>query len=123
VSAIFIAINLLNSNLNMKKCHFVRRVPYRLPNKNRLVWSIVLAQREGMSLLFVAKPDANWTHSLVVATENIQEHVFESVQSYSFPLEISDLAAVGEILQALGEDFEETDFESFFRPNCSFGDN
>ena len=93
----------------------LREVTFRLPGTDRLVWAVVLAQSEGLSLLFVQKPDDKRSHTLTIATENVKEHVFEEVNASRFTLEHSDLADVGRKLQALGEGFCENDFFRFRR--------
>ena len=96
----------------------VRKVPYRLPGTKRLMWSIILAQREGLSLLFVKSPDAKGSHTLAVATENVAERgVFENVNAGQFPISSADLAAVTRNFSALNEHLGAEDFhDAFFRP-------
>ncbi len=96
------------------KCCVVQKVPYRLPGSSRLVWAIILAQREGLSLLFVRKPDEQRSDALVVATENVAERCFEDVSVSRFPLGQGDLAGIGNKLEALGENMGEDEFEKFF---------
>ena len=94
----------------------MRKVPYRLPGeKTRVVWAIVLAQREGLSLLFVRRPDDEWSHALAIATEDVEQRVFVDVPASRFPLEYRDLSTMGAKLQALGEDLSEQELERFFR--------
>ena len=96
-------------------CCVIRKVPYRLPGTTRLVWGLILAEREGLSLLFVQTPDDKRSHSIVIATENVAERVFESVNVSSFPLEQEDLVGIGCKLNALGERLVEDKLEEFFR--------
>jgi hypothetical protein len=100
----------------MEVC-ILRKVPFRLPGTKRLVWAVVLAEREGLSLLFVQKPDDQRSHTLSIATENVTERVFEEVNVSRFQIEHGDLASIGKILQALGEGISENDFFRFFRPD------
>ena len=95
----------------------LRKVPFRLPGTKRLVWAVVLAEGEGLSLLFVQKPDDKRSHILTIATENVTERVFEEVNASRFQIEHSDLAGIGKILQALGEGISENDFYRFFKPD------
>ncbi len=93
----------------------LERVQYRMPGKgNRLVWAIVLAQREGLSLLFVQAPDDHRSHGLVIAAENPPQRVFQDVQVSCFPLEAGDLAVIGSKLSAISEKFDEADVRRFF---------
>ncbi len=97
------------------KCCIMRKVPYRLAGTSRLLWGIVLAQREGLTLLFVRKPDDNHSHALVVATENPGEKVFEDVNASRFALEAEDLSDVGTKLDALGDILSNDEFRKLFQ--------
>ena len=100
----------------MRAC-IVEKVPFRLPGKgNRLVFAMLLLQRQGLSLLFLRKPDDHHEHKLIVAVENVAERVFEPADLSSFPLEdASDLAALAAKLEVLGENLNEREIERFFR--------
>ena len=98
----------------MSKCIFVRKVPFKLPPKNRLVWGMELVQRQGVSLLFVRKPDDKQSHSLVVATENVKERVFEPVSLTQFPLEDGDLSNIAECFETLSSNVRQNNFPHFF---------
>lgn len=99
-------------------CCFVRKVPYKIAGKKpRLVWAMILAEREGLSLLFVQKPDDKRSHMLTIAAENVKERVFEDVNASKFNLEHDDLAGIGNKLQALGQKLTEDEFLNFFRPD------
>ena len=96
----------------------LRKVPYRIPSTKRIVWAVILCEREGLSLLFVRKPDDNRSHMLAVATENVAERVFENVPNASqFHLEQDDLARLGSKLHAIGESFSDDEFGRFFLPD------
>ena len=95
----------------------LRKVPFRLPGTKRLVWAVVLCEREGLSLLFVQKPDDKRSHALTIATENVTERVFEEVNANRFQIEHGDMAEIGKKLQALGEGISENDFFRFFKPD------
>jgi hypothetical protein len=95
----------------------VRKVPFRITGTKRLVWAVVLAEREGVSLLFVQRPDELRSHLLIFATENVTERVYEEVKANQFTVEHDDLAGIGKILQALGEGISREDFSIFFKPN------
>ena len=82
--------------------------------KDRIVWAVVLAEREGLSLLFIQKPDEKQAHQIVIASENVRERVFESVNATSFHFEHDDLAGIGIKLQALGESLCDNDFRRYF---------
>ena len=98
----------------MANCIILRKVPYRLPGTDRLVWSVVLCERDGLSLLFVEKPDDKRSHTISIATENVRERVFEEVNASRFQLEHTDLAGIGTKLQALGESLCDNDFRRYF---------
>ena len=93
----------------------LRKVAYLLPGKSRPVWAFVLAQREALSLLFVEKPDVNYSHTLVVATENPGAGVFEDVGANRFPLESDDLEEIAGRLEALGTGLAKEQFRKLFR--------
>ena len=97
------------------KMVIVRKVAYRLPKSNRLVWALVLAERQGLTLLFVRKPDGKRSDELVIATENFPEKVFEPVNTFTFPLEQSDLTGIGDRLNALGDESAENEFERMLK--------
>ncbi len=99
-------------------CCFVRKVPYKMAGKNpRLVWAMILAEREGLSLLFVQKPDDKQSHIIAIAAENVTERVFEDVNASKFNLEPQDLAVIGTKLQALGQKLSDDEFVNFFKPD------
>ena len=74
-----------------------------------------MAQREGLSLLFVQAPDGESTHGLVVAAQNVPRGVFEEVKVSQFPMETEDLMGIGSKLSAIGERFDEAEVKRFFR--------
>jgi len=98
----------------------LRKVPFRLPGTKRLVWAVILAEHEGLSLLFVQKADDKRSHVLTIATENVAERVFEETNANRFPLDHSAMAEIGKILQALGEGMSEREFHRFFRSEDSW---
>lgn len=57
---------------NMKLC-ILRKVAYRLSASNRLACAIVLAERQGLSLLFVRWLDEKRSHTMAIALENVKE--------------------------------------------------
>lgn len=98
------------------KSVILRKVAYVLPGKSRPVWAFLLAQREALSLLFVEKPDDNYSHALVVATENPDAGVFEDVGTNNrFPLATEDLEQVAGRLEALGDGLTKVDFRKLFK--------
>jgi hypothetical protein len=101
----------------METC-ILRKVAYRLPKKNQIRWAFVLAQQEGLTLLFVPRPDEKRSHALVVAVEDIKSQVFEAANGASqFPLEHGDMAAVGMRLHALAENLSDDEFRRMFKPD------
>lgn len=93
----------------------MRKVPFRLSGTTRLVWGIVLAEREGLSLLFIKSPDDSRSHQLAICMENVPERVFESVNVSSFPVEQGDLESIGVRLGALGDNLTTDEIEEFFK--------
>ena len=98
----------------------MRKVAYRLPGTTRLVWAIVLAQREGLSLLFVQKPDSERSHCLAIAAEDVEQRLFHDVPASRFSMEEEDLVGIGMKLEALGERFAEAEVQRFFRREDSW---
>jgi hypothetical protein len=92
----------------------MRKVPYRMAGTTRLVWAIILAQREGLSLLFVQKPDENRSHTMVIAMENPTERIFEDVSTSRFPLTHEDLAEIGSKCAALDDGLSKQEFKRMF---------
>jgi hypothetical protein len=97
------------------KCCFVRKVPYRFPGTDRVVWSLILAEREGLTLLFVQKPDGHRSHSIVVATANVEQRAYEDANASNFPVECEDLADIGTKLNAIGDGLAHNEFKTFFQ--------
>jgi hypothetical protein len=95
-------------------CVVMRSVPYRLPGKGRIVWAIVLGQREGLTLLFVERPDNSRSHTIVIATEDVATGVFYDTRASRFPMEPADLPAIGSRLMALSENLSEREFRTLF---------
>jgi hypothetical protein len=98
----------------------LRKVAFKFPNSKRVVWAVIVAEREGLSLLFVRTPDTKRPHQLVIALENPSERIFETAKNVShFPLGGSeDLEALGNKLRALAENLSNEDFHSrFFGPD------
>ena len=102
---------------NCMECCIMRKVVYRLPNTKRLTWAIVLAEREGLSLLFVRGMSGSQSSGLVIGSENVSQRIFEDVQASRFPLETADLAAIGGKLRALGGSLSEDELMKFLEPN------
>ena len=98
------------------ECCIVRKVPNRLPGTKRLVWAVILAEREGLALLFVQKPSKQHTHAIAIGTENVAERVFEEVNASRFPIEHNDLAEIGTKLQGLANGLTNEEFKRFFKP-------
>lgn len=93
----------------------LRKVTYRLPGKSRPVWAFVLAQSQGLALLFVQRPDDNHSHALAIACEDFAG-VFEDVKANRFPLETADaLDEIGGRLEALGDGLTKVDFRRMFK--------
>ena len=99
------------------ECCIMRKVVYRLPNTKRLTWAIVLAEREGLSLLFVRGMSGSQSSGLVIGSENVSQRIFEDVQASRFPLETADLAAIGGKFRAIGGSLSEDELMKFLEPN------
>jgi hypothetical protein len=82
--------------------------------KNRIVWSMVLAEREGLALLYLPQLDEYRSQMLVIATLNVQERIFEDVGANHFQIETEDLTGIGIKLQALAESVSEAELKKFF---------
>jgi hypothetical protein len=99
-------------------CVVLRKAIYKLSGTSRLVWAVVLAEREGLTLLFVRKPDEKRTHALTVAVENVRERLYEDAPNASrFHLESEDVAEIGARLQAVGEHLSSEEFQRQFFPS------
>ena len=93
----------------------LRKVPYLMGGKSRLVWAFVLAQSQGLTLLFVQKPNDHYPHGLAIASED-SVGVFEDVAGANrFPLETQDLDEIGGRLEALGDGLTKADFRRMFK--------
>lgn len=92
------------------RCILLQKV--RLRMGSRLLWAALISEREGVSLLFVKKPDENWQDMLLLATENVRERCYEPVHASRFELAEGDLSSIGGILQAIGEG----EAQAFFKP-------
>ena len=93
----------------------IRKAPYRLPGTTRLVWAAVISESQGLSMLFVKKPDDKWHHELVIATENIKERCYESANTSRFPVEPVDLHDIAQGLAAFAEGLAYDELENFFK--------
>jgi hypothetical protein len=102
------------------KCILLRQVRYRLPATDRLVWAVVIAEAEGLTLLYVRKPDPNRQDSLIVAVEDVKNGFHEDARGSRFPVGGSELAKIGAKLQALGGDVEEGELAESFEPEDLF---
>jgi|ERR1051326_1119104 hypothetical protein len=92
------------------KYALVQKVAFRLTGTPRIVWAYVLADREGLSLLLVPKPDSNHSHSIVIAAENLSDRVFEPVKTSQIQIETGDMEEIGKKLRVIGKSFWEADF-------------
>ena len=104
----------------MRNITIVRKVPFKISSK-QIVWGIILAEREGLSLLFVKRPDENRSHQIVLAVEN-KDRIFEDTNASRFPLEHDDLVEIGNKLSALGEGMSREDFKRFFHSDDDWMD-
>ena len=73
----------------MRTC-IVQKVVYQPSGSSRLVFAMVLAQRESLSLLLVPASGEKQGHRLVIASEDPERRLFHDVQTSCFPLEGDD---------------------------------
>ena len=98
------------------KYTIIRKVPFKTPGKKpRLLWANVVAESQGLVLVIVPKPDTNQSHSLFIASENTEGHVFEAVTEHQFNLESADVQSAGDKLRLLGKQFIDDDMMNHFR--------
>jgi hypothetical protein len=100
-------------------CVVLRKAAYRPTGSTRLIWAVVLAERDGLSLLFVRKSDEKrGAHALTVAIQN-RDQVFEDAPNTSrFHLESEDVGEIGVRLSAVGEHLSSEEFQrQFFTPD------
>jgi hypothetical protein len=101
--------------LKVKPC-IIRKIVYRSSAEKRPTWGFVLAEREGLALLFIPSPDDKRSHSIVIAAENVPERLFEDVNLSRFPLEgQGDMVAIGSKLSSLGEGLSEDEIEQWLK--------
>jgi hypothetical protein len=95
-------------------CCIIRKVPFKI--ETRIVWGLILSERDGMALLLLQRLESGKSHSLVFGVEN-EKGIFEGVNATRFPMEHGDLVAVGRKLCALGEEMDEDSFYRFLKPD------
>ena len=93
----------------------IRQVIYRVPHSPKTVFGYVVAQAEGLSLLFIKQLKTTMPHALVVAAESEKQGVFEAANVVHFPIESQDLVALAGKLQALAQQVSSDEFERQFR--------
>jgi hypothetical protein len=98
----------------MDSCCIIRQVVYRVPHSPKTVFGYVVAQAEGLSLLFIKQLKTTMPHALVVATESEKQGVFEAANVVHFPIESQDLAALAGKIQALAQQVSTEDFQKQF---------
>ena len=87
------------------KCFLIEKVRFKLPGKPlRFIWAVVVAERDGLSLLWIKAPDSNWQDTLTVAIQNPQERCYEEADRFVFPIQEGDLLEIGGKLQAIGRE-------------------
>jgi hypothetical protein len=82
------------------KCFLLQKVRYRIKGRG-LFFAVLVCQREGLSLLYVRRPDGQGS-DLVVAIEG--NGFYDDAPGSRFPLEKDDLETIGSTLLALGSD-------------------
>jgi hypothetical protein len=108
----------------LKYC-IIRRVAYRLPKTTRIVWANVLCERQGLALLHVPKPDHQWSHCIVLASEIVSERgVYEDGGGpIRFEVEADDMIEVGNKLRILGKSFSNSELRRLFGREDRFGED
>ena len=104
----------------MKPC-VIQKVAFRLPQSSRLVWALILAERESLALLFVQRQQDGHPNKLYVATLNVPERVYESVSVSNFPVENEDLVAIGAKLSILGDGMSENELDQWLKSEGLWG--
>ena len=99
------------------KCFLLQKVRYLIKGRG-IVWAVLLYQREGLSLLYVKRPDAQRSDSLVVAIEG--NGFYDDAPGSRFPLEKGDLLEIGGRLQALGDGINESEVRELVQPEDLF---
>jgi len=104
----------------MKKCFLLEKVRFKCSGKNgRLIWAVVVGQKNGLSLLYVKAPDSNWEDSLLVAIQNPEKHYWEEANRFVFPVEKKQMYDIGSKLQALDDDESEAFLRELFETDDS----
>ena len=91
------------------KYYVIRKVAYRIPGTDRIVWANVLSQNNGVALLLIPKSQTDGAHSMVFAEENAMERIFESGGSPILELGFTEIKNVGDCLKALGSNLMSED--------------
>jgi hypothetical protein len=92
-------------------CVILQKVVYRLPRTKRPVYGVLVGQNEdGISLLFVKRPNGAQSHSLALAVQTEKGH-FEDAHTSQFAMGKGAIAAVGLKLQAIAGGLDETEIE------------
>ena len=87
----------------MKRFCVIRQVAFRPSGTPRVIWAKVLSERAGVALLFVPKPDDNHLHSIVLATQNVSERLYEPMGPHRFDIHTGDAMDIGNKLRLLGK--------------------
>ena len=93
-------------------CCIIRKVPFKADN--RIMWGLILNEREGMALMVVHRHEKSESHTLAVGIEGTNG-IFESVDLNRFPLEYGDLESIGRKFNTLGEELDEDGFRRNLR--------
>lgn len=98
-------------------CCILRKVAFREPEKDRLVWAIVLAERQGLALLYIPQPNGSPNNRLAFCAENVPARTYELVNCCQFPLEANDLQKIGRKLQFLSEGLAAMEIKDLICPD------
>ena len=90
----------------------IRKVPFK--TSNRIVWGLILSEREGVALMILQRTENTRAHALVVGIEGTNG-IFTETTMNRFPFEHGDMAMVGETLCSLGSKFDEDNFFKFLK--------
>jgi hypothetical protein len=98
------------------KASKLRKVPYRVPETDRIVWGIVLAESKGMALLFVRSFQKGGNDHLAIAAEK-SEGVFEAAGVSAFPIKRPQLLKATATLALIGGAMTEEDIADIVKPD------
>jgi hypothetical protein len=92
-------------------CVILQKVIYRLPGTKRPVYGVLVGQNEdGISLLFIKKPNGAENNAVVFAVQH-PKGFYEDAKTSQFAMDKESAAAIGRKLQAIAGGLDETEIE------------